>query len=97
MLVSGGVGVRAPVHPHHHVSDMHNPGRREVNDVATTTADAAMMPDEEGWHEIDVGLHLRMMSHPNRCGRQPDEIEHPSIVVALAGQQTQVLRLDPFS
>jgi hypothetical protein len=56
-----------------------------------------VMPDEEGWHEIDVGPRLRMMFHPNRRGRQPDEIERPSIVVALAWQRTQVLRLDPFS
>ncbi len=55
------------------------------------------MPDGEGWHEIDTGPHLRMMFHPNRRGRMADEIERPSIVVALAGQQTQLIRLDPFS
>jgi hypothetical protein len=57
------------------------------------------MPDGEGWHEIDAGPHLRMMFHPNRVlmGRQPDEIDRPSVVVALAGHQTQLLRLDPFS
>ena len=55
------------------------------------------MPDGEGWHEIDAGPHLRMMFHPNRRGRMADEIERPSIVIALAGQQTQLVRLDPFS
>jgi hypothetical protein len=57
------------------------------------------MPDETGWHEINAGPHLRMMFHPNRllAGRTPDEIERPSIVVTLAGQQTQVLRIDAFT
>jgi hypothetical protein len=55
------------------------------------------MPEDEGWHEINAGPHLRMMFHPNRRGRMADEIERPSIVVALAGQHTQLIRLDPFS
>jgi hypothetical protein len=40
-----------------------------------------------------------MMFHPDRLlvGREPDEIERPSIVVALAGDRTQLIRIDAFS
>jgi hypothetical protein len=36
---------------------------------------------------------------PNRqlLGREPDGIERPSIVVAVAGKREQALRFDPFS
>ncbi|HUC71814.1 MAG TPA: hypothetical protein VMS01_11540 [Stellaceae bacterium] len=37
------------------------------------------------------------MFHPNRLGREPDGIERPSIVVAVAGKREQALRFDPFS
>jgi len=39
------------------------------------------------------------MFHPNRqlLGREPDDIERPSIVVAVAGKREQALRFDPFS
>jgi hypothetical protein len=33
--------------------------------------------------------------NPNRLGRQPDEIERPSVLVA--GKREQALRFDPFS
>jgi hypothetical protein len=57
------------------------------------------MPDGAGWHRIDAGPHLHVMFHPNRqlLGREPDDIERPSIVVAVAGKQEQALRFDPFS
>ncbi|TMJ67629.1 MAG: hypothetical protein E6G83_07150 [Alphaproteobacteria bacterium] len=58
------------------------------------------MPEEEnGWHRIDAGPHLLIMFNPNRqlLGRQPDEIERPSILVAVAGKREQALRFDPFS
>ena len=32
-----------------------------------------------------------------RRGREPDEIERPSIVIAVAGKREQALRFDPFS
>jgi hypothetical protein len=37
--------------------------------------------------------------HPDRrlTGREPDQIERPSIVVAVAGKREQALRFDPFS
>ncbi len=40
-----------------------------------------------------------LMFHPNRqlLGREPDGIERPSIVVAVAGRREQALRFDPFS
>ena len=43
--------------------------------------------------------HLQIMFNPNRqlLGRQPDEIERPSILVAVAGEREQALRFDPFS
>jgi len=40
-----------------------------------------------------------MLFHPNRrlAGREPDQIERPSIMVAVAGKREQALRFDPFS
>ena len=56
------------------------------------------MPEEGGgWHRVDAGPHLHVMFNPNRLGRQPDEIERPSILVAVAGKREQALRFDPFS
>ena len=56
------------------------------------------MPEQDGgWHRVNAGPHLHIMFNPNRLGRQPDEIERPSIVVAVAGKQEQALRFDPFS
>jgi hypothetical protein len=39
------------------------------------------------------------MFHANRTllRREPDDIERPSIVVAVAGKREQALRFDPFS
>jgi len=58
-----------------------------------------MPEDRTGWHHIDAGPHLEVLFHPNRrpSGREPDEIERPSIVVAVAGKREQALRFDPFS
>src|SRR3954453_4622665 len=58
-----------------------------------------MPEDRSGWHRIDAGPHLEILFHPNRrpAGREPDQIERPSIVVAVAGKREQVLRFDPFS
>ncbi len=58
-----------------------------------------MPEDRSGWHRIDAGLHLEILFHPNRrpAGREPDQIERPSIVVAVAGKREQALRFDPFS
>src|SRR5947209_6894111 len=48
------------------------------------------MPEEDGgWHRINAGPHLHIMFNPNRLGRQPDEIERPSILVAVAGKREQ--------
>jgi hypothetical protein len=56
------------------------------------------MPEEGGgWHRVNAGPHLNIMFNPNRLGRQPDEIERPSILVAVAGKREQALRFDPFS
>jgi hypothetical protein len=57
-----------------------------------------MPEDGGGWHRIDAGPHLHIMFHPDRrlLGRA-DDIERPSIVVAVAGKREQALRLDPFS
>src|SRR6266542_949657 len=58
------------------------------------------MPEERnGWHQIDAGPHLEILFHPDRRpgGREPDQIERPSIVVAVAGKREQALRFDPFS
>jgi hypothetical protein len=58
-----------------------------------------MPEDRSGWHHIDAGPHLEVLFHPNRqlAGREPDQIERPSIVVAVAGKREQALRFDPFS
>lgn len=58
-----------------------------------------MPEDRSGWHEINAGPHLEVLFHPNRrlARREPDEIERPSIVVAVAGKREQALRFDPFS
>jgi hypothetical protein len=58
-----------------------------------------MPEDSDGWHRVDAGPHLHIMFHPNRSllRREPDDIERPSIVVAVAGKQEQALRFDPFS
>jgi len=58
-----------------------------------------MPEDGGGWHHIDAGPHLHIMFHANRTllRREPDDIERPSIVVAVAGKREQALRFDPFS
>jgi hypothetical protein len=58
-----------------------------------------MPEDRSGWHNIDAGPHLEVLFHPDRRrgGREPDQIERPSIVVAVAGKREQALRFDPFS
>ena len=58
-----------------------------------------MPEDGGGWHHVDAGPHLQVMFHPNRqlLGREPDGVERPSIVVAVAGKREQALRFDPFS
>lgn len=48
-------------------------------------------------HRVYAGPHLHIMFNPNRLGREPDEIERPSILVAVAGKREQALRFDPFS
>ena len=59
----------------------------------------AMPEDRRGWHHIDAGPKLEVLFHPDRrpAGREPDQIERPSIVVAVAGEREQALRFDPFS
>ena len=58
----------------------------------------AMPEDRNGWHHIDAGPHLEILFHPDRrlAGRE-DQIERPSIVIAVAGKREQALRFDPFS
>jgi hypothetical protein len=58
-----------------------------------------MPEDRTGWHHTDAGPYLEVLFHPNRQpgGREPDQIERPSIVVAVAGKREQALRFDPFS
>jgi hypothetical protein len=58
-----------------------------------------MPEDRSGWHEIDAGPHLEVLFHSDRrlARREPDDIERPSIVVAVAGKREQALRFDPFS
>src|ERR1700756_1357698 len=58
-----------------------------------------MPEDGSGWHHVNAGPHLHVMFHPNRrlVGREPDDIERPSIVVSVAGKPEQALRFDPFS
>ena len=48
-----------------------------------------MPEDRSGWHHIDAGPHLEVLFHPDRrlTGREPDQIERPSIVVAVAGKR----------
>lgn len=55
--------------------------------------------DGGGWHQINAGPHLQVIFHPNRslARREPDEIERPSIMVAVAGKREQALRFDPFT
>ena len=57
-----------------------------------------MPEDRSGWHHIEAGPHLEVLFHPDRrlAGRD-DQIERPSIVVAVAGKREQALRFDPFS
>src|SRR5207302_4379521 len=57
-----------------------------------------MPEDRNGWHQIDAGPHLEVLFHPDRrlAGRD-EQIERPSIVVAVAGKREQALRFDPFS
>ena len=58
-----------------------------------------MPEDRSGWHQIDAGPHLEILFHPDRtlARPEPDEIERPSIVVAVTGKREQALRFDPFS
>lgn len=58
-----------------------------------------MPEDKSGWHPIDAGPYLEVLFHIDRqpAGREPDQIERPSIVVAVAGKREQALRFDPFS
>ena len=57
-----------------------------------------MPEDRSGWHQIDAVPHLEILFHPDRrlAGRE-DQIERPSIVIAVAGKREQALRFDPFS
>src|SRR5215472_13231970 len=58
------------------------------------------MPEESGgWRQINAGPCLHVIFHPNRslARRDPDEIERPSIMVAVKGKEEQALRFDPFS
>jgi len=52
-----------------------------------------------GWHHVNAGPCLRIMFHPNRqlLGREADDVERPTIMVAVAGKREQALRFDPFS
>src|SRR5438477_8534026 len=58
-----------------------------------------MPEDRNGWHHIDAGPYLEVLFHLDRrlTRREPDQIERPSIVVAVAGAREQALRFDPFS
>src|SRR5690242_18968821 len=58
-----------------------------------------MPEDSSGWHHVNAGPHLHIMFHPNRqlLGREPDEIERTSIVVAVAGKREQALRFERSS
>jgi hypothetical protein len=58
------------------------------------------MPEEGGgWRQINAGPCLHVIFHPNRslARRDPDDIERPSIMVAVKGKEEQALRFDPFS
>ena len=61
-------------------------------------APQTMPEDGDGWHQINAGPCLHVMFHPDRklLGRE-DDIERPSIVVAVTGKREQALRFDPFS
>jgi hypothetical protein len=52
-----------------------------------------------GWHQVNAGPCLHIMFNPNRqlVGRNPDDVERPTIMVAVHGKQEQALRFDPFS
>ena len=58
-----------------------------------------MPEDRSGWYQIDAEPHLEVLFHPNRrlAGREPDQIERPSIVASVVGKREQALRFDPFS
>src|SRR5439155_9563568 len=57
-----------------------------------------MPEDRSGWHRIDAGPQLEVLFHPaRRLAGRDDQIERPSIVVAVAGKREQALRFDPFS
>src|SRR5260370_29650648 len=57
-----------------------------------------MPEDRSGWHQIDGGPPLEVRFHPDgRLASREDQIERPSIVVAVAGKREQALRFDPFS
>jgi hypothetical protein len=58
-----------------------------------------MPEDRNGWHHIDAGRRLEVLFHLDRrlTRREPDQIERPSMVVAVAGKREQALRFDPFS
>ena len=58
-----------------------------------------MPEDKSGWHQINAGPHVEILFHPDRtlARAEPDEIERPSIVVAVTGKREQALRFDPFS
>ncbi len=52
---------------------------------------------EPGYHEINAGPHLLVLFNPDRSRpHEPPGIKRPSIVVAVAGQAEQSIRLDPF-
>src|ERR1700739_4834086 len=58
------------------------------------------MPEgRSGGYKIDAAPHFEVLFHPNRrlVGREPDQIERPSIVVSVVGKREQALRFDPFS
>ena len=57
-----------------------------------------MPEDRSGWHQINAGPQIEILFHPDRrlAGRD-DQIERPSIVIAVAGKREQALRFDPFS
>ena len=59
----------------------------------------SMPEDRTGWHRIDAGPQIEVLFHPDRrpAGREADEVQRPSIVVAVAGKREQALRFDPFS
>ncbi len=58
-----------------------------------------MPEDRSGWHQIEAGATLEVLFHPDRrpMGRDPDQVERPSIVIAVTGKREQALRFDPFS